>query len=148
MTSAGGGVAGMHQSIKPLDGLPQIGGREADRLAVKPRKKRKLKETFAGIVHGGIMGVMGGSTRPFLAARHSRLLKTIDNFEAQKKLTGASQGRLLKLKDKLKYTGAYSQYATDVAGLTLGDITGTAVAYGQIKSGEEMMMYWEENLKF
>ena len=45
-----------------------------------------LKETFAGIVHGGIMGVMGGSTRPFLAARHSRLLKTIDNFEAQKKL--------------------------------------------------------------
>tara|TARA_R100000995_G_scaffold84808_1_gene64954 strand:- start:3101 stop:6691 length:3591 start_codon:yes stop_codon:yes gene_type:complete len=98
-----------------------------------------LKETFAGIVHGGIMGVMGGSTRPFLAARHSRLLKTIDNFEAQKKLTGASQGRLLKLKDKLKYTGAYSQYATDVAGLTLGDITGTAVAYGQIKSGEEMM---------
>jgi len=82
---------------------------------------------------------MGGSTRPFLAARHSRLLKTIDNFEAQKKLTGASQGRLLKLKDKLKYTGAYSQYATDVAGLTLGDITGTAVAYGQIKSGEEMM---------
>ena len=47
-TSTGGGVAGMHQSIEPLDSLPQIGGRESDRLAIKPRKKRKIKEMFAG----------------------------------------------------------------------------------------------------
>jgi hypothetical protein len=98
-----------------------------------------LKETFAGVVHGGIMGVMGGSARPFLAAKHARMLKVTDRLEMQKKLSGTSQSTLLKLKDKMKYTGAYGQYATDVAGLTLGDITGTAVAYGQIKSAEEMM---------
>ena len=97
------------------------------------------KETFASIVHGSIMGVMGGSTRPFLAAKHARILKHVDNMEMQKKLSGASQGRLLKVKDKMKYTGNLAQYATDVAGLTLGDITGTAVAYGQLKSAEEMM---------
>ena len=97
------------------------------------------KETFASIVHGGIMGVMASATRPFLAARHARMLKTVDNMELQKKLTGASQKRLLNLKSKMKYTGQLGQYATDVAGLTLGDITGTAVAYGQLKSAEEMM---------
>jgi len=47
MTSAGGGVAGMHQNVVPTDGLPQIGGREADRLAIKPRKKQQ-REQFAG----------------------------------------------------------------------------------------------------
>ena len=153
MAKAPGGRAAVESSIRNIIGSEMMyvpyEGAKANMFArtehmrnpdIDPLSSQDiLKETFAGIVHGGIMGVMGGSTRPFLAARHSRLLKTIDNFEAQKKLTGASQGRLLKLKDKLKYTGAYSQYATDVAGLTLGDITGTAVAYGQIKSGEEMM---------
>ena len=47
MTSTSGGIAGMHQSIEPLDDLPQIAGREADRLAIKPRKKKK-NESFAG----------------------------------------------------------------------------------------------------
>tara|TARA_R110001592_G_scaffold104785_2_gene294806 strand:- start:1980 stop:5570 length:3591 start_codon:yes stop_codon:yes gene_type:complete len=98
-----------------------------------------LKETFAGVVHGGIMGVMGGSAKPFLAGKHARMLKAVDHLEMQKKLSGTSQSTLLKLKNKMKYTGAYGEYATDVVGLTLGDITGTAVAYGQIKSGEEMM---------
>ena len=47
MTSTSGGVAGMHQSVEPLDGLPQVAGREADRVAVK--KKRTVKrESFAG----------------------------------------------------------------------------------------------------
>jgi len=153
MAKAPGGRAAVESSIRNIIGSEMMyvpyEGAKANMFARTEHMRNPdmdplssqdiLKETFAGVVHGGIMGVMGGSTRPFLAARHSRLLKTIDNFEAQKKLTGASQGRLLKLKDKLKYTGAYSQYATDVAGLTLGDITGTAVAYGQIKSGEEMM---------
>tara|TARA_Y100000593_G_scaffold49271_1_gene92833 strand:+ start:4 stop:2871 length:2868 start_codon:yes stop_codon:yes gene_type:complete len=67
------------------------------------------------------------------------MLRTVDNMELQKKLTGASQKRLINLKSKMKYTGQLGQYATDVAGLTLGDITGTAVAYGQLKSAEEMM---------
>ena len=40
----GTGIAGLHQSIEPLDGLPQIAGREADRLAIKPRKKKKAFE--------------------------------------------------------------------------------------------------------
>jgi len=48
MTSGGGGVAGMHQNVVPTDSLPQIGGREADRLAIPSRKKKKIRETFAG----------------------------------------------------------------------------------------------------
>ena len=44
MTSAGGGIAGMHQSVTPMDSLPEIGGREADRLAIRPRRKKKKKE--------------------------------------------------------------------------------------------------------
>ena len=43
MTSAGGGIAGMHQSVTPTDSLPQIAGREADRLAIKPKRKKKDK---------------------------------------------------------------------------------------------------------
>jgi len=38
----------MHVGHHPGDNPENISGREADRLAVKPRKKRKLKETFAG----------------------------------------------------------------------------------------------------
>jgi len=41
MTSTGGGVAGMHLGVTPTDGLPQIAGREADRLAIPPRRKKK-----------------------------------------------------------------------------------------------------------
>jgi hypothetical protein len=48
MTSSGVGVAGMHVSHHPGDNPENISGREPDRLAIKPRKKRKLKETFAG----------------------------------------------------------------------------------------------------
>ena len=44
MTSAGGGIAGMHQNVAPTDSLPQIAGREADRVAIK----KKNGETFAG----------------------------------------------------------------------------------------------------
>ena len=98
-----------------------------------------LKETMAGIVHGGIMGVMGGSARPFLAAKHAKYLKAVERLELQKKLSGTSKQTLFKLKNAMRYTGNLGQYATDVGGLTLGDITGTAVAYGQIKSGEEML---------
>ena len=98
-----------------------------------------LKETFAGIVHGGVMGVMGGSARPFMAARHTKLLNSIANLERKQILTGKRKNMLFKLKDNIKYTGQFPQYATDVAGLTLGDITGTAIAYGQIKSGEEAL---------
>jgi len=47
MTSTGGGVAGMHQSILPLAGDPEVAGRKADRLAIKPRRK-KTYEKFAG----------------------------------------------------------------------------------------------------
>ncbi len=47
MTSTSGGVAGMHQSITPTDSLPEIGGREADRIKVN-KKKKKTNETFAG----------------------------------------------------------------------------------------------------
>ena len=47
MMSAGGGIAGMHQSVTPTDGLPQIAGREADRIRVD-KKKKKTNETFAG----------------------------------------------------------------------------------------------------
>jgi hypothetical protein len=43
MTSSGGGVAGMHQSVTPMDSLPQITGREADRLAIHPKRKKKKK---------------------------------------------------------------------------------------------------------
>lgn len=154
MVKAPGGKAAVESSIRNIIGSEMMyvpyEGAKANMYArtlhiqnpdVAPLSSSEImKETFAGVVHGGIMGVIGGSSRPFLAARHSRLLRTIDNMEMQKKLTGASKGRLLKLKDKLKYTGELSQYATDVAGLTLGDITGTAVAYGQIKSGREMMV--------
>jgi hypothetical protein len=45
MTSAGGGIAGMHQNVVPTDNLPQIAGREADRLAIR---KKKNRDTFAG----------------------------------------------------------------------------------------------------
>jgi hypothetical protein len=49
MTSTSGGVAGMHQNITPTDDLPQIQGREADRIKVNRRKKRwDTQETFAG----------------------------------------------------------------------------------------------------
>tara|TARA_Y100000310_G_C20545174_1_gene745228 strand:- start:649 stop:1047 length:399 start_codon:yes stop_codon:yes gene_type:complete len=48
MTSAGGGVAGMHQNVIPSDDLPQIAGREADRIRVPKRRKKKFDETFAG----------------------------------------------------------------------------------------------------
>jgi len=48
MTSGGGGVVGMHQSINPNDGVTIDSGREADRLAIPPRKKKKIRETFAG----------------------------------------------------------------------------------------------------
>ena len=48
MTSGGAGVAGMHVSHHPGDNPENIGGREPDRLAIPPRKKKKLKETFAG----------------------------------------------------------------------------------------------------
>ena len=48
MTSAGGGVAGMHQNVIPTDSLPKISGREADRLAIAPRKKRKKKKEMIG----------------------------------------------------------------------------------------------------
>jgi len=48
MTSAGGGVAGMHMSSHPGDNPENISGREPDRLAIKSRKKKKLRETFAG----------------------------------------------------------------------------------------------------
>ena len=47
MMSTGGGIAGMHQSVTPTDGLPQIAGREADRIRVD-KKKKKTNETFAG----------------------------------------------------------------------------------------------------
>ena len=40
MTSTSGGVAGMHQSITPTDSLPEIGGREADRIKVNKKKKK------------------------------------------------------------------------------------------------------------
>jgi len=48
MTSGGVGVAGMHVSHHPGDNPENISGREPDRLAIKPRKKKKLRETFAG----------------------------------------------------------------------------------------------------
>ena len=48
MTSTSGGVSGMHQSITPTDDLPQIGGREADRIKVPKKRKKKFQETFAG----------------------------------------------------------------------------------------------------
>jgi len=48
MTSAGGGIAGMHQSVTPSDNLPQIAGREADRIRVPAKRKKKSNETFAG----------------------------------------------------------------------------------------------------
>ena len=48
MTSAGGAVTGMHQSVNPNDGVTIDSGREADRLAIPPRKKKKIRETFAG----------------------------------------------------------------------------------------------------
>jgi len=41
MTSTGGGIAGMHQSVTPMDSLPEIGGREAERLAIRPKRKKK-----------------------------------------------------------------------------------------------------------
>ena len=44
MTSAGGGIAGMHQSVTPMDSLPEVGGREADRLAIRSRRKKKKKD--------------------------------------------------------------------------------------------------------
>lgn len=48
MTSTGPGVVGMHQSQDPNDGV-EVAGREADRLAISPRKrKQKLPEMFAG----------------------------------------------------------------------------------------------------
>ena len=43
MTSAGGGVSGMHQSVEPDVDAFLDSGREADRLAVPPRKKRKKR---------------------------------------------------------------------------------------------------------
>jgi hypothetical protein len=44
MTSTGGGVAGMHQSVEPDVPAFLDSGREADRLAVPPRKKRKKRK--------------------------------------------------------------------------------------------------------
>lgn len=44
--AAGGGISGMGYNIgKPNQ--PQVAGRDADDLAIKPRKK-KIRETFAG----------------------------------------------------------------------------------------------------
>jgi hypothetical protein len=48
MTSTGGGVAGMHQNVTPLDDPEQIAGREPDRIKVSSKKKKKCTETFAG----------------------------------------------------------------------------------------------------
>jgi len=48
MSAGGGGVAGMYQSTHPGDNPEDIAGREPDRLAIKPRKKKKVTETFAG----------------------------------------------------------------------------------------------------
>tara|TARA_R100000781_G_scaffold14941_2_gene12310 strand:- start:7891 stop:11424 length:3534 start_codon:yes stop_codon:yes gene_type:complete len=96
------------------------------------------KETFAGVVHGGVMGVLGGSARPFLAAKHAGVLRQIDKLELKKALTSGQQKQLFSLKNKVKYTGNLGQYASEVAGLTAGDVAGTAVAYGQMKSMEEL----------
>ena len=47
MTSTSGGVAGMHQSVTPVVDA-QVAGREADRIRVPKKKKKKVSETFAG----------------------------------------------------------------------------------------------------
>ena len=44
MTSTGGGVSGMHQSVEPDVPAFLDSGREADRLAISPRRKRKKKK--------------------------------------------------------------------------------------------------------
>ena len=43
MTSTDGSVAGMHLG-RPADSLPQIAGREAGRLAIRPRRNRGKKK--------------------------------------------------------------------------------------------------------
>lgn len=96
------------------------------------------KETFAGVVHGGIMGVLGGSVRPFLAAKHAGFLRQVDKIELQKTISTGQKKQLFSLKNKVKYTGNLGQYASEVGGLTAGDVAGTAVAYGQMKSMEEL----------
>ena len=97
-----------------------------------------MKETYAGIVHGGIMGVMGGVASPFLAAKHSRILNVKKRLESQKVLTGQSQKQLETLTKAMKFTGKGAQFATDVGMLTAGDVVGTQLAYGQTKTIEEM----------
>ena len=96
------------------------------------------KETFAGVVHGGLMGVLGGSVRPFLAAKHAKHLREIDKLSLKKSLTSGQEKELFSLKNKVKYTGGLGQYASEVVGLTAGDVAGTAVAYGQMKSMQEL----------
>jgi len=94
------------------------------------------KETFQGVGHGAIMGVLGGSARPFIAAKHSRVLRQIDDLNVRP--VGPPK-QIFKLKDQLKYTGKLGEYASEVVGLTAGDIVGTGVAYGQLKSWEESL---------
>tara|TARA_Y100001973_G_scaffold63567_3_gene92989 strand:- start:1658 stop:2062 length:405 start_codon:yes stop_codon:yes gene_type:complete len=45
--ASGGGISGMGYNIGKAD-QPQVAGRDADDLAIKPRKKKKVQETFAG----------------------------------------------------------------------------------------------------
>ena len=45
--AAGGGISGMGYNLgKPNQ--PQVAGRDADDLAIKPKKKKKVQEKFAG----------------------------------------------------------------------------------------------------
>lgn len=45
--AAGGGISGMGFNLGKPD-QPQVAGRDADDLAIKPRRKKKVQEKFAG----------------------------------------------------------------------------------------------------
>jgi hypothetical protein len=107
MTSTGGGVAGMHQSIEPLDGLPQVAGREADRLAVK---KKKVRESFAGCP------VFTVSSDEYTKCMHGRMryerwnkklnMEDFDNQEI-KTFTHRNPGKAIIVKDSTYGTMSY-----------------------------------------
>ena len=108
MTSTSGAVAGMHQSVEPLDGLPQVAEREADRVAVK--KKKDTRESFAGCP------VFTVSSDEYTKCMHGRMryerwnkklnMEEMDNQEIRT-YAHKNPGRALIIKDETYGTMSY-----------------------------------------
>ena len=100
-----------------------------------------MRETWAGVGHGALMGVIGGSARPFMAGKYAKALQKSKQLDLQKSVLSKTQkATMTSLKKQMKYTGEGAQAATEVVGLTGGDFVATGVFQGHIKSWDEIMV--------